>query len=671
MKPPGNDSEAPSRIGRRSFLTVAGVAPVAGLLAAPPPRPLTQASVPDDPAAPREQVGTVPASLPFDGPLTFTRKDLALRLKPFSLTQVRLLPGPFLDTQNANRALLRRYEADRLLHTFRMNAGLPSSATPLGGWEKPDVELRGHFTGHYLSACALMYASTGDQELRKKAEYMVTELGNCQDRLGNGYLSAFPVSLFDRLKARQRVWAPFYTYHKILAGMLDMHQYCGSDAALRIAQGMADWVDQWTAALSPELMQKVLDEEFGGMNEALYNLAAITSSNRYATVGDRFTKQRFFNPLALRRDQLRGLHTNTHIPQVIGAARRYELSSEMRFHDVADAFWHQVVDTRTYVSGGTSDNEGWLTDPNHLAQELSLRRETNECCCAYNMMKLARKLYTWTADPRIFDYYERNLYNHRLGTIELASGHTQYFLALGAGSWRTFGTEENSFWCCNGTGVEEFSKLADSIYFHDENAVYVNLFIPSELDWKERGVRIRQTNSFPAEPRTSFEILADTPKQFALKLRIPAWVRGAATISINGKPSEISAEPGSYLVAHRNWRRGDRVELTLPMDLHVEAMPDDPGLQAFLYGPLVLASRLDETRLPDSLVAGFQAPDLKKEPPPEISPLTARDADIRNWRHASANGMEFELPSGDRKRTFVPFNSIGPGERYSIYWKVV
>ena len=358
MKPPGNDSEAPSRIGRRSFLTVAGVAPVAGLLAAPPPRPLTQASVPDDPAAPREQVGTVPASLPFDGPLTFTRKDLALRLKPFSLTQVRLLPGPFLDTQNANRALLRRYEADRLLHTFRMNAGLPSSATPLGGWEKPDVELRGHFTGHYLSACALMYASTGDQELRKKAEYMVTELGNCQDRLGNGYLSAFPVSLFDRLKARQRVWAPFYTYHKILAGMLDMHQYCGSDAALRIAQGMADWVDQWTAALSPELMQKVLDEEFGGMNEALYNLAAITSSNRYATVGDRFTKQRFFNPLALRRDQLRGLHTNTHIPQVIGAARRYELSSEMRFHDVADAFWHQVVDTRTYVSGGTSDNEG-------------------------------------------------------------------------------------------------------------------------------------------------------------------------------------------------------------------------------------------------------------------------------------------------------------------------
>ena len=245
------------------------------------------------------------------------------------------------------------------------------------------------------------------------------------------------------------------------------------------------------------------------MNEVLYNLAAITSEPRYASLPAtaRFTKKRFFNPLALRRDQLRGIHTNTHIPQVIGAARRYELTSDMRFHDVADAFYKQIVDTRTYVSGGTSNNEGWLTEPNHLAQELSLRHETNECCCAYNMMKLARALYTWSADPRVFDYYERNLYNHRLGTIDLANGHTQYFLALGPGSWRTFGSEENSLpLACRllplapaAAGVlcvEEYSKLADSIYYHDENAVYVNLFIPSELEWKERGVQRIQTNEW-------------------------------------------------------------------------------------------------------------------------------------------------------------------------------
>jgi len=521
MKPPSNDSvrRQSFRIGRRLFLAATGCTPVASLLAADPPRPVTQASVPDDPAAPKEQVGTVPPSSPFDEPLTFARKDLTPRVKPFSLTQVRLLPGPFLSAQEANHALLRRQDADRLLHTFRINAGLPSSAKPLGGWEKPDSELRGHFVGHYLSGCALMYAATGDQELKSKADYLVAELGKCQDRLGNGYLSAFPISLFDRLKARQRVWAPFYTYHKILAGMLDAYQFCGNQAALRIAQGMADWVDQWTAALTPELMQMVLDEEFGGMNEVLYNLAAITSLPRYASVGDRFTKKRFFNPLALRRDQLRGIHTNTHIPQVIGAARRYELTSDMRFHDVADVFYRQVVDTRTYVSGGTSNNEGWLTEPNHLAQELSLRPETNECCCAYNMMKLARTLHAWSGDPRIFDYYERNLYNHRLGTIDLTNGHTQYFLMLGAGSWRTFGAEEDSFWCCSGTGLEEFSKLADSIFFHDESGVYVNLFIPSELEWKERGVRIKQTTGFPAEPRTTLEIITESPRQFALKLR--------------------------------------------------------------------------------------------------------------------------------------------------------
>jgi len=657
--------------GRRSFLTAAGFAPVAGLLAQDPQaRPVTSASVPDDPAAPREQGGTVPPSAPFDGPLTFSRNDLKLRARPFPLTQVRLLPGAFLDAQEANRALLRRYDAERLLHTFRINAGLPSTAKPFGGWEKPDVELRGHFVGHYLSGCALMYASTGDQELKAKADYIVAELGKCQDRLGGGYLSAFPVSLFDRLKARTRVWAPFYTYHKILAGMLDMYQLCGNEAALRVADGMADWVDQWTGALTPELMQMVLDEEFGGMNEALYNLAAITSSQRYAAAGDRFTKKRFFNPLALHRDQLRGIHTNTHIPQVIGAARRYELTSEIRFHEVADTFWKQVVDTRTYVSGGTSNNEGWLTEPNHLAQELSLRPTTNECCCAYNMMKLARMLYTWSGDPRIFDYYERNLYNHRLGTIDLANGHTQYFLALGTGSWRTFSAEEDSFWCCSGTGVEEFSKLDDSIYYHDDNSFYVNLFIPSELNWTERGVRIRQITGFPAEPRTVLEIVTEAPKQFALKLRIPSWVHGTASVSINGKASEVSADAGSYLVVQRNWHRGDRVELNIPMDLYVETMPDDPAMKAFLYGPLVLATRLDNAKLPDSLVVGFQAPDLKKQPAPEVAPLSVQDADVHRWKRASGGALNFDVP-GDRGLTFVPFHSIGPGERYSIYRKVV
>lgn len=478
---------------RRTFLAAASAAVAA--LRAETDRPITQASAPDDPAAPKEQPGTVPETAPFKEPLTFGRRDAATKAQAFAMRDVRLLPSAFLDAQEANRALLKRYSPDRFLHTFRINAGLPSSAQPLGGWEKPDCELRGHFVGHYLSACALMYASSGDNEIKSKGDYLVAELAKCQDKLGGGYLSAFPVEEFDRLKARKRVWAPFYTYHKLLAGMIDMHRHAGNAQALEVAKGMADWVDHWTADLPIEHMQMILDEEFGGMNEALYNLAVLTSSDRYAVVGDRFTKQRFFNPLVLRRDQLRGLHTNTHIPQVIGAARRYEISSDPRFHAVAETFWDEVVYSRTYATGGTSNNEGWLTEPGHLAQELSLGHDTNECCCAYNMLKLTRHLYSWTADPRYFDFYERALYNHRLGTIELTNGHTQYYLGVAPGSWRAFGTEDNSFWCCNGTGVEEYSKLTDSIYFRSENALYVNLFIPSELNWRDRGLRIRQTTN--------------------------------------------------------------------------------------------------------------------------------------------------------------------------------
>ena len=351
----------PRRVSRRAFATaIAGSGAAASLLAADHTKQITQASVPADPDAPGVQDGTVPESAPFGETLSFKRQDVTPRLQPFPMHAVRLLPGDFYDAQQADRALLRRLPADRLLHTFRVNAGLPSTAEPLGGWERPDCELRGHFCGHFLSACALMHASTADAELKTKGDYMVAELAKCQQKLSGGYLSAFPTELFDRLKARQKVWAPFYTIHKIMAGMLDMHQHCGNDQALVVLRGMADWVDHWTAALSIDQMQMVLDTEYGGMNEVLYNLAAVTNDDHYAAVGDRFTKQRFFNPLALRRDQLRGLHANTHIPQVIGAARRYEISGDPRFHDVADVFWDTIVASRTYATGEPAiTKDGW------------------------------------------------------------------------------------------------------------------------------------------------------------------------------------------------------------------------------------------------------------------------------------------------------------------------
>ncbi len=285
------------------------------------------------------------------------------RLQPFSLGDVTLEAGPLQQARDWNRGYMLRLGNDRLLHTFRLNAGLPSSATPLGGWESPHGELRGHFVGHYLSASALLYAATGDAAVKSKADELVAGIAACQAALNqNGYISAFPSEFFDRLDRRENVWAPFYTIHKIMAGLLDMKTQAANNQALDVVVKMAGWVDSWTASKSEEHMQDILNTEYGGMNDMLYNLAAVTGDDRWARTGDRFTKKIFFTPLALRQDALKGQHMNTHVPQVIGAARRYELSSDFRFADVSRFFFETVSESRTYATGGSSNNEHWLTD---------------------------------------------------------------------------------------------------------------------------------------------------------------------------------------------------------------------------------------------------------------------------------------------------------------------
>jgi DUF1680 family protein len=618
----------------------------ASLLAQEPARDITSASVPGDPIAPRVSGGTLSENLPFGPKIAFTRNDVAPRVRPFPMTDVRLLPGIFQKAQEANRKFVYEQTPDRLLHVFRLNAGIASNAEPLGGWEKPDCELRGHFVGHYLSACALSYASSGDSELKARGEYLVAELAKCQQRLSGGYLSAFPTEYFDRLGARKKVWAPFYTVHKIMAGMLDMHEHCGSAQALNVLNGMAEWTDRWSAERSEEQMQMVLDTEYGGIAETLYSMTALSGQDQFAKVGDRFIKKRFFNPLAMRRDELRGLHVNTHIPQVIAAARRYEISGDQRFHDVAEYFWQEVVGTRSYVTGGTSNNEGWLVGPNELAAELKQSSETNECCCAYNMLKLTRKLYQWTGDVRLFDYYERVLLNHRLGTIN-EDGQTQYYLGVAPGSWRTFATKYDSFWCCTGTGTEEFAKLNDSIYFRDEHGIYVNLFIASEVNWPEKKFRLRQETSFPEEPKTSLLVDVEQPVKLTMRVRIPGWLEGAAKVKINGKLSEVSATGGSYLAIDRTWTKGDRIEIDLPMTERFEPMADDHSLRAILHGPIVQAAKLGNEGLTPQLQIGPMGPEINKVPALKIPSLDAF--------------QKGNLPT-------VPFYKLA-GERYSLYWK--
>jgi DUF1680 family protein len=583
------------------------------------------------------------------------------------MSQVRLLPGPCQQAAEYNRAYMMRLTPDRLLHTFRLNAGLPSAANAFGGWEAPKSELRGHFPGHYLSACALRFASAGDQELKARGDEMVAELARCQSKANGGYLSAFPQEFFDRLDQRKGVWAPFYTLHKVMAGLLDMYLLAGNKQALEVVSGMAAWADQWSASKTEAHMQEILRVEYGGMNEVLYNLAAAAGEERWAKAGDRFNKKAFFTPLAQRRDELRNLHANTHIPQVIGAARRFELTSDSRFGDVAEFFWYAVTSARTYATGGSSNAEAWLTDPGHLSLELKASTHHQECCCAYNMMKLTRQLYTWSGDPRYFDYYERNLFNHRLGTIQPETGHSAYFLSMAPGAWKTLNSEDNSFWCCTGSGVEEYSKLNDSIYYQDDQGIRVNLFVASELDAREKGVRLRQETKFPDEASTALTISAAPATPWTLRLRIPSWT-DSASVKVNGRQVEAIPGGGSYVGISRAWKKGDRVELQLPMRLAAEPVADDPSLQAFLYGPIVLAGDLGTQGLTEPLVLNQQAPETSKAPM-EVPGLKAQGKKIEDWiKQEGSTPLEFRTAGSNPAIKLRPLNRLWG--RFATYWNV-
>ena len=666
-------------VSRREFAKNVAIAPV-GLAAASSLLGIAEAEPPSQAApapakrAPNPEVAAdriffVDESEPFAAPIEFDRNPMQPAVREFALSDVTLESGPLAQAREWNRGYLMRLPNDRLLHNFRVNAGIPSAAKPLGGWEAPTCELRGHFVGHYLSACAMLYAATGDKAVKSKVDELVAGLAECQAKLNdNGYLSAFPTEYFDRLNQLKNVWAPFYTMHKIMAGLYDMKTHAGNDQALDVVVKMAAWVDAWTSVKTEEHMQEILNTEYGGMNDVLYNIAATTGDDRWARTGDRFTKKIFFTPLVLRHDALKGQHMNTHVPQVIGAARRYEISSDYRFRDVSRFFFETVSEARTYSTGGSSNNEHWLVDPDHLAAEKKVSANHQECCCSYNMMKLARHLYAWSGDPRFIDYYERNLLNHRLGAIEPETGHTTYFLSLAPGAWKTTCTEDATFWCCTGTGVEEYSKLNNNIYFHDDDSLYVNLYFASTVDWKDRGIRLKQSTTFPQSDRTELNIEKTPGTEWTLRVRIPSWTTAANLAIVNGKRLEVSGTLGSYLAITRVWKPGDRVELTLPMRLTAEPLADDRSQQALLYGPLVLAGQFPKNGLEAGLEHN-QGPEVHHAPPIEAPALQASGADPSSWvQPVPGEALAFRTTGQERDIVLKPLNQSW--QRFAVYWTV-
>lgn len=631
----------------------------------------------------REMVAESKAAEEDTANATLTRAAVAKvkwKAEPFAMTEVRLLPSFWKDMMELDRSYLYSLPNDRLAHNFRVAAGIASDADPLGGWEAPDGELRGHYVGHYLSSCALLHASTGDVAVAAKANELVAILAQCQAK--DGYLGAYPATFYDRLRAHEKVWAPFYTYHKILAGMIDMYEHTGNRQALDVALKMADWADAYARTFSDDEWQKVLLVEHGGMNEASFNLYAITGDAKYRDLGYRFEHKKIFEPLAANQDVLAGNHANTNIPKVIGAIRGYELTGDARYESIAENFYRMVNEHHSYCTGGTSNGEMWH-EPDAIAAQLGPAAE--ECCCSYNMMKLTRHLFGQKPDAKHFDYYERMLLNVRYGTQD-RNGMLMYYVSLRPGLYKTFGTPFDAFWCCTGTGSEEYAKLNDSIYFRDESSVYVNLFIPSKLEWKERGLRLTQTTKFPNEETVQFVVDAAPSKPTTLKIRVPYWATKGAAVTVNGEAVSVTAMPSTYLELDRAWKAGDVVAVEMPMTLHIDQAPDDKQVQAAMYGPLVLAVRQGTEGLTNSMIyrgsGPFGGDSGYPMPAVNLRAMSNRNHEAAGNGVAAApaeDGVWFERVEGTRRyplqfrtkgrgpiHTLVPLNSI-MDERYSVY----
>jgi DUF1680 family protein len=597
---------------------------------------------------------------------------------PFRLEDVKILDLDLLRMRGQTLQYMLVLDSDRLLHNFRVNANLPSSAEPLYNRESPTNGWRGHYVGHFLSACAQMYASTGDVRIKTKADAMVAELAKCQTQLGDkGYLSAFPESSFDELEAGRPAAVVWYALHKIMAGLLDVYESWQNPQALQVLERMAVWTDWRTGRLPEEQMQRTLQTEFGGMNEVLANLSAVTGNPRYLEVAKRFDHHAVMDPAAQGRDTLTGLHANTQVPKFIGAAREFELTGGAYYRDAAQFFWQQVVLHRSYVTGGNSVSEHFRTPPDVLASELT--DLTQETCNTYNMLKLTSHLFTWHAEPQYADYYERAFLNHILATPNPAEGSPLYYLGMQPGQWKVHFVQHEGFFCCCGTGLENFSKLGEGFYFHSghdaQNAsLWVNLFFASEVSWKEKGVTIRQETRFPEEAGTRLIIQTKSPARFSLNVRIPYWAENA-TIAINGKPWEPSEKltPSSYAKINRTWKNGDRVEVKLPMRLHLQTIPDDSKLAAIMYGPLVLAGELGtETLDPQRIYSedkilhgGFSSiavPELSGDRnalDQWIQPVSLKDKPLTF--HTVGAGHPEDV-------TLSPFYRLF-NQRYCVYWR--
>ncbi len=526
------------------------------------------------------------------------------QIEPFPLEAVSLTPSIWRRAVDRNAEYLLSLEPDRFLHNFRTSAGLAPKGAVYGGWEA--MGIAGHSLGHYLSACSLMHAQIKDDRFKARVDDIVTELAVIQAAHGDGYVGGTTVErdgkivdgkiVYEEVRAHKITthgfdvnggWVPLYTWHKVHAGLLDAHRYGNNAQALDIAVNMSDYLIGVLGGLSDDELQQVLAAEHGGLNETFTETYVRTGQKRFLDMGKRLYHKAVLTPLAQGRDELAGKHANTQIPKLIGLARLYEVTGDTIYRDAAGFFWDTVVHRHSYVIGGNSDSEHFDVQD---ALNAHISDKTCEACNSYNMLKLTRHLYTWSPDAKWFDFYERAHLNHILAHQDPDSGLFVYFMPLYAGSERVYSTPTNSFWCCVGSGMESHSKHGDSIYWRGGDTLFVNLFIPSEVDWTQQQTKVRLTTDYPHGEDVTISVTAAGAKDFTLALRLPGWC-DTPRLRLNGADMPILAK-GGYVRLRRRWKAGDSITLSLPQTIKVETLPDNPRMLAFVKGPMVLAADL-------------------------------------------------------------------------------
>ncbi|WP_235550471.1 beta-L-arabinofuranosidase domain-containing protein [Paenibacillus sp. Soil750] len=623
----------------------------------------------------------------------------SIRMKEYQAGRVKLSAGPLTARFELNKKYVISLTNENLLRTFYLEAGLWSysgnggttSATTTSmdgpehwhwGWESPTCELRGHMMGHWLSAAARIYAQTEDRLVKAKADFIVQELARCQEANGGEWLAAFPESYMNRIAKGKYVWAPHYTIHKLLMGLYDMYAVGQNKQALDLMRGLASWFYRWTGQFSREQMDDLLDLETGGMLEVWADLYEVTQDETHLELIHRYDRRRFFDALLTGQDVLTNKHANTQIPEILGAARAWEVTGEVRFREVVEAFWKCAVTNRGYYCTGAGDDGELWVPSGQMAERMG---EGQEHCVNYNMMRLAHVLLRWTGEPEYADYWERRFYNGVLAHQHGETGMISYFLGIGAGSHKKWGSATQHFWCCHGTLVQANASYEQQIFMEEKDGVAVCQWFPAEINLKidNRTVTIslKQDGQYGVYPLNSWNVTGmtaitkidmppiprhrpdrfiyhltincDNPTEFTLKLRVPRWVKDEPIIYVNGVRLSDPVRPQSFIEIRKSWSNGDIVQIEFPKSLTTETLPGAEDMVAFIDGPIVLAGLIErEHRLVGN-------PSL---------PETMLVAD-RERNHSWWNVGYYRTKGQDKGIRFIPLYEI-KDETYTVYFPV-